>query len=399
MEVTASGMPRARRQEIQKLVERLRGSYAGGLTVGRTAAVVVDGSPDWQQPKLAAAAANNIPVVSAEWLEDSALHGFLLCPINYRLLPGQSRRSSAASTSAGVSAAPAAPASLLPAGSQQPETAAMKAPPVPACSLGSPEVERLRGEGQPPEGSPWGNAFLDALPSDGSTPRAAATGGRGSSAPAMVQKAHVASDVLDAQPHSPSSPAACASADLLPVPSLLLLPGEGCLPPPAAADVDVHAEEATPQPAPAAGAADSPDPQHAQTDSDTMIARFLSRMPQVTVARGSCLPRWQASGSSASSSCCGGASPGGLLGSRDGTGAAERRDSWRLSGGGAAAATSLGSLERGREVQLSEDGEAAQGHGPAFESLAHACSKPAVALAGRHVIVSRGDSFARSPAH
>ncbi|KAL4424443.1 hypothetical protein ABPG77_006381 [Micractinium sp. CCAP 211/92] len=340
MEVTASGVPRSRRQEIQKLVERLRGCYAGGLTVGRTAAVIVDGTPDWQQPKLAAAAANDIPVVPADWLDDSALHGFLLCPDKYRLLPGQSRRSSAASTKASCSAAPAAPSPLA---SELFEPAARQAllepasMPLPAASPSSPEVERLRGEGRPPKASPGAPAFLDPLPGEGATPGAACI--TGSPTHVVLQSSHVVPDALDAQLPSPAMRAMYDTADLLPLPSPLAPPGECCLPLPALASAEAPAEEATPRQVPAPGAAGSPALQQAQSDSDTMVARFLSRMPQVTVARGSCMPRWLAPRSRASGG--GEDSPGSLLGSRDGQGTAERRDSSRLSSGQAAGAAFL----------------------------------------------------------
>lgn len=391
--MTASGVPRSRRQEIQKLVERLRGCYAGGLTVGRTAAVIVDGTPDWQQPKLAAAAANDIPVVSADWLDDSALHGFLLCPDKYRLLPGQSRRSSAASTKASCSAAPAAPSPLA---SELPEPAARQAllepasMPLPAASPSSPEVERLRGEGRPPKASPGAPAFLDPLPGEGATPGAACI--TGSPTHVVLRSSHVVPDALDAQLPSPATREPCGAADLLPLPSPLAPPGEGCLPLPALASAEAPAEEATPRQAPAPGTAGSPALQQAQTDSDTMVARFLSRLPQVTVARGSCMPRALASGSKAS----GGeeASPGGLLGSRNGQGTAERRDSWRLSGGEGPGAASLRRPAHRRAGQLGNEAAAAADEAQACPS--HDCGEADAVVAMRRFYDSCCNGYAKT---
>lgn len=373
MEVTVSGMVRARRQEIKEQVERLRGCYAGGLTVGQTAAVVVDGMPDWLQPKLAAAAANDIPVVSVDWLEDSALHGFLLCPSNYRLLPGQSRRSSVASTNAGVSAAPAAPASLLPA-SLQLQPAAVQALLEPALGLlhssgqGSPEVERLRGEQRPPEGSPMAAAFVCAENADDRTPHA--TGSTGPLAQDVLQRLQAAPDALRVQLPSPCSPVMSPGPGLLRLPTPLQPPSGGPLLAPAAADAETQNEGATPQPSDAPGGTASPAQQQAETDSDTMIARFLSRMPQVTVARGSCRPRGLSPDSSVGSSSCGRASLGCLLGSRDGHGAAERRDSCRLSGANSAAATLQGRPVAPQAVRQGHLEEAAPDQDPSYPAQA-----------------------------
>lgn len=159
MEVTASGVPRTRRSQLAQLVERLRGTWSGALNVGLTAAVIVEGPQaelDWAAPKLVVALQHGIPVVSADWLLYSQAHGFLLSTERYRLEPPPPRRrSSAASTSAAAGAPrPTNTAATV----NQADAAA--APPTQlerSAVPGSPaavELEVLRGEAMQPRHSP-----------------------------------------------------------------------------------------------------------------------------------------------------------------------------------------------------------------------------------------------------
>lgn len=159
MEVTASGVPRPRRSQLAQLVERLRGTWSGALNVGSTAAVVVEGPHaelDWAAPKLMVALQHGIPVVSADWLLDSQAHGFLLSTASYRLEPPPpGRRSSAASTSA--AAGPPRPALNAATVNQAAATAFPPAQQQRPATPGSPaavELEVLRGEAWQPRYSP-----------------------------------------------------------------------------------------------------------------------------------------------------------------------------------------------------------------------------------------------------
>lgn len=298
MEVTASGVPRPRRNQLAQLVEQLRGTWSGALNVGRTAAVVVEGPEadiDWAAAKLAVALQHGIPVVSADWLLDSQAHGFRLSAAPYRLEPSPlGRRSSAASTSA--AAALSRPAHTAATVNQAAAPATLPLTQQNMAAPGSPaavELEVLRGEAAQWRYSP--------LPPQRSLQAQAAAG-------TPTSKLLVAPDELQEPPLSPaaSSPLQYAGrASIALGASPLQLPeqadgqvesgghnaaalppfspsgsggssGEEAglggspawsvgLPEPPGGTVETSAIAATPAP-PSAG-----------TDSDTKIARFLSR--------------------------------------------------------------------------------------------------------------------------
>lgn len=340
MEVTASGLSRQRRKELQELVERLHGTWSGALTVGRTAAVVVPmpgAAPvDWLAPKLAVARQHGIAVVSSEWLEDSAQHGFLLATARYQLSPPPpGRRSSANSTSlAGAAPAPTAAttaAAALPAQEQQ------VAPPPPLqhqeqrqqqqqeCQQQeppcSPEVERLRAA-RPPLAPLQAPPFLERSPAAASAV----------SPPSVGLHAAALDDLCEPLPSPATAPDLRSSAKLaglLPSPLPLLALGEeaglsplsqagSCgpavlLPSPASlpgsalgrvggraagTPASQRSEQVTPV---GAAALDGGGLRSPSTDSD-IVARFMSRMPYITVARGSALPRRHLAAASPSSS-------------------------------------------------------------------------------------------------
>lgn len=303
MQVTASGVPKSRRQALQALVERLHGTWSGALQVGATAVVVVEGPlVDWAAPKLAVAAHHGIPIVTSEWLLDSETHGFLLSTAPYCLAPGQqARRSSAASTS------------LLPAATapQQPSCAAAAAPPA------SPEVELEALRGEAPAPSPLAPPFLQRSP-------AAAAGRPGGTA---ATRGHL-SPAPDALPQcTPPSPASLPWLSPLDLDARLdaVLPSE----------LGGEAEalrgssglntsaglEVTPM---ARCAASSGTPPPGDTDSSAKVARFLSRAPCITLLRGTRLrvppPPSSGSGSAGTSirSSLSGGGPAGAAGGSPG---------------------------------------------------------------------------------
>lgn len=282
MEVTVSGVPRARRAELQTLIARLRGTYSGALIVGRTAAVVVEGTQlDWQQPKLVAAQEHDIPITSVDWLLDSQHHGFLLAPARYRLQPpaeGGGRRSSAASTSMFCAAAAAAPGADVARGAGPAASAPHRAP---LLRDHTPSPERLRDAA--PADLLQGGGFLEVRRSPAALPRSGSASGTHPCQPGTAQPAVQA----DALPDLPPSPGAAAPpAQALGSPALhspLQLPDAG--------------EQAAAEPAVgAATLAGSPHggsqaPPTADSDSSAKVARFLSRLPAVTLKRGTCMPR------------------------------------------------------------------------------------------------------------
>lgn len=336
MEVTASGLPRQRRQELQALVERLRGVWSGALTVGRTAAVVVDAAGpaavDWQAPKLAVARQHGIAVVSSEWLEDSAQHGFLLATRAYQLSPpAPGRRSSAASTSLAGAAPPANPATTTAtARPAEEQLAPLLAPPLLQLRQpheqhmiqqqrrqadGSPEVERLR-EARSPLAPLQAPAFLERSPAAASPAAPSSVGPHATVHDKLVEplpSPAMAPDVRssggqrlagllpspsplpalgdEAQLLPASQAGSCGPAALLPSPadsSLSSGPAARAAGGRAAGTPTSRRDDAvTPVGAAAleGGALRSP-----STDSD-IVARFLSRRPCITVARGSALPR------------------------------------------------------------------------------------------------------------
>jgi hypothetical protein len=339
MEVTVSGVPKARRGALRAIIEALHGVYSGELSVGRTAAVVVEGAVDWAAPKLAAAAEHGIPIVSYEWLLDSEVNGFLLHVGPYTLSAQDGRRSSAASSSAlqrdreqsdatGAAAAPA-PAWQIVEGAGNPTAHAA----TPASA------ERLRAAVHPlPD-------YLPGMLHGDSSPARSPAGMSHSDSNLQHQQALVPdfavlalpSPVSPTQMHQASTAAACLHAGCSPL--LPLLPdvpeaAAGCgqesskqLPAASHGPLQLDWETAAGGQGSAGTssqqfpAADQPGKQHppgaeappaaglstqshqavaatpavvsAGTDSDGKVARILSRMTHVTLARGSCLPRWQ----------------------------------------------------------------------------------------------------------
>lgn len=323
--MTASGLPRQRRNELQAVVQRLRGAWSGALTVGRCDAVVVAGAGavDWQAPKLVVARLHGIPVVASEWLEDSLQRGFLLATAPYELLPpAPARRSSAASTSlatgcpAALTSAAAAAAAVLMAppevlqNTQQQQQQQQR-----AVAPGSPEVELMRDAPQPQ--SPLAPLFLERSPAAASPlpsaskqlPAAPVVLQDPLLLPASVSAQHRSSLQLD----SPwPSPGAChnplpaqlspdevdhgSPADLLPSPLSTASQQNGSTGPlagglpgsssrvgrAAGTPHSMQGEAVTPVGAAAMGGSRSP----ASTDSDTVVARFMSRFSCITVARG-----------------------------------------------------------------------------------------------------------------
>lgn len=295
MEVTASGVPRPRRNQLAQLVEQLRGTWSGALNVGRTAAVVVEGPEadiDWAAAKLAVALQHSIPVVSADWLLDSQAHGFLLSAAPYRLEPPPlGRRSSAASTSA--AAAPSRPAHTAATVNQAAAPAPlpllqqhMAAPSSPAAV----ELEVLRCEAAQPRHCP--------LPPQRS-PQAQAAAGTPTSKPLVVRD-ELQELLLSPAASCPLQYAGRASLALGASPLQLPDQADG------EAESGGHSAAALPplspsgrsgeeaglcgspawsagSPEPPGGAADAgavavtPARLSTGTDSDTKIARFLSR--------------------------------------------------------------------------------------------------------------------------
>ena len=318
MEVCCSGLQRPRRLELQAAIERLRGVWSGSLTVGRTAAVVVDGAPDWAAPKLAVAAAAGIPVVSADWVLDSQAHGFLLSTAAYQLqAPPPARRSSAASTSLVPGAPVEPPSQELPP--SQPPVAAPRSPTV--------EVEVLRGEARPLPRSPLLRSPLLAH-SPASARRGAVTPGE----PALVLHEQLHDPLL-----SPASaarqPSITSLADMLASPL-----GQADGPPDSTggaawlpAAPEVYALDATP-----AGLLRGWGSDVAVTDSepscccsnregsDAKVAHFLSRAAGgITLMRGTCHGR-----TPPDSSCSGGSASDGtsIHSSLSGSGFARQPD-------------------------------------------------------------------------
>lgn len=344
LEITVSGLPRARRLELQALVERLRGAYSGALVVGRTAAVVVEGEVDWSAPKLAAAVANAIPVVSMDWILDSSINGFLLDPAPYTLSAlSAERRSSAASTSALQCATNPAPSAAAPVSAAN-TTAPKAGAPAPTCSTqeagASPPVslEKLRGEQS-------GVALYSALaamfiePAEEVSPRQAQE---------ILPKCELAFTPKRAS-ESPSPPpvddasAQDGSRELAPLAcSPILLPSLDTGSPCNQQAVETSKENKrqlncaflTPGIDQASqGGSAMHSHVMADSNSDGQLACFLSLMPQVTLRRGRLTQhvQQQASCDSFRDVSPGNAGPG-LLGSLQGVGSAERPGS---SGSGA----------------------------------------------------------------
>lgn len=341
MEVTVSGVPKARRGALRAIVEALHGVYSGELSVGRTAAVVVEGAVDWAAPKLAAAAEHGIPIVSYEWLLDSQANGYLLHFGPYALSAQDGRRSSAASSSA------------LQRGGEQSAATGAAAAPAPAWQLvegagnltahaATPaSAERLRAAVHPlpadlpgmlhgdssPERSPAGMSHSDsnvqhqqalapnfaALALHEQLPSPVSPTQRHQASPAAACLHEGCSLLLPLLPDVPEAAAACESSKQLQAASHGPLQldcetgagGQGSGSPfsqqfPA---VDQPGGQHPPgaEAPPAAGlgtqsrqdVAATPAVVSAGTDSDGKVARILSRMTHVTLARGSCLPRWQ----------------------------------------------------------------------------------------------------------
>lgn len=305
MEVTASGVPKPRRQQLQALVERLRGSWSGALTVGRTAAVIVEGPIlDWEAPKLAVAQRHGIPLVSTEWLLDSAAHGFLLATGAYELEPPPAaRRSSAASTSLAATGPPSASATCAAAAPPRSPHHPVVAQQAAERRAASPEVERLRGEARLLQPSPLAPLLLER--SAGPASPAWPTGSPAGTKAAPLAVAH---DTLQDLPPSPASPGGpvsmgsarrvtssaafsgllqqsnCASGGSAAVPSPRWLTGSGKGSPAALEATPVSCTSSDGSNGSAAG---SPVEQDRRTDSDTKVARFLRLQPWVTLRRGS----------------------------------------------------------------------------------------------------------------
>ena len=299
MEVTVSGLCRLERERVKHAVLRLRGNYSSSLVIGRTDMVVVDADTvDWSSPKLQAAAIHGISVVPKSWIEDSLEHGFLLPPSRYALEPPQ--RSSAHSATATAIAATAPAGAAVAAAA----TAAADAPP------DSPEL--LRGCEDASASAAAALPFLFA-PAEPSPRPAAGTAAKAATAaiPAASgadELQHPRDSCLDCLPSPPASHQAQAASSA-PSPSAAApSPQQRQLqplqqPPPSVAgplaDTLVgHPPHSTP-----VGAASLASP--ASDGSTAKLARFLRRLPQVTLARGGRMPRRRTS--SADGSLGGGA--------------------------------------------------------------------------------------------